>query len=317
MHPAFRRLFRGRQQNVKRNPLKHWIGTGLLFLALCPARPALAAGGLSEPTGRWLSLMAAQEWNRYQDDDPYRFQEATASTRSLYLSTGSTRGHLLALAVNQLQLEQEYWAHDTRRGLLLAELPLSGATLGLQAFAVRGDLDVDGRGFGISHERRWLENGPALRLQTGWQRVWIEQSVYDAVLLEQGVTDARQRELWVGALTVRDGLGKASWELGWLGQRRTGTISHALRALLRVPLWTGAVMQMHGLGGHQENWFDADRLVLHDSGQALTGMASAGLEQTLGPALRLSLGAGWERVEDHSSRWVFVGLGWHRTVWTF
>lgn len=206
--------------------------------------------------------------------------------------------------MNALRLEQPWWTHETRRCLYRVEWPGQPGLL-LEGFVSTGTKGVGGKG--LHGGSRWSLGGSGLVLspRLGWQRHWIEH--------EAG--DAGQREQLQGSVTLGGSSGSLGWELGWLGQRRTGEVAHAGRALVRLPLWPRARLTLHGLGGRQEVWYDGERLVLHDSGQALTGMASATLEQALGHHLFLSLGAGGERVKDHESRWLFAGLGWKRETW--
>jgi hypothetical protein len=247
----------------------------VLLLAGTGGRPALVRV-LSRPRmaiGQG-PLAGFEELSRYQDDDPYRFGDALARTRSLYLSAGTGEGGLLALGLNALRLEQEWWAHETQRMLLMTELPVGpalshGLLNGFTSCGYQehwGDGASVGGGLGQGRPARCLpsirEAGLAAALDRAWRRAM----------------PATASRPWWAAGAVRNQAGAVGWELGWLGQRRQGEICHGGRALWRLPCGPGPGCSLHGLGGRQEVWYDSDRLVLHDSGQALTGMASAALE---------------------------------------
>lgn len=284
----------------------------LAVLAWLAAAPA-ARAGLEE---RWIQVGGGGEWTRHADEDPYFFHDADGWTRSLHASAGAGSRWLAALSVADQRLDQEWWSYrGIRRGAWLA-----GALtprVGLEAFGV-----------GTSGWMRWPEPAAVRREgATGWSLggglTWCPRPEEDAPVLVNArlrltrpadAAGAERRITSAELNLVR--LGKTgSQRLGLLlsredGSNRGAVLARATRRLGRLQLKADA------LAGHQVEWLDVERLVLHDGARELRGMATGGLAWDVWRGFALESSAGWEKVEGHESRWLYLGGRWTWRTWS-
>jgi hypothetical protein len=280
------------------------------WMALAVAVPVRA--GLEE---RWAQVGGGGEWTRHADEDPYFFRDAKGWTRTLHASAGAGSRWLAALSASDQRLDQEWWSHrGLRRGAWLA-----GALtprLGLEAF-----------GLGSSGWMRWVDaTGARRESTTGWSLggglTWCPRPQDPAPVLVNArlrltrPADAAGAERRVGSAELnltRLGAG-GSQRLGLLvsradGRNRGAVLARATRRLGRLQL------RADGLAGYQDEWLDVERLVLHDGSRELRGMATGGASWDLWRGLTLEGSAGWEKVEGHESRWLYLGGRWTWRGW--
>jgi len=288
------------------------IAPALLAAWVALAGPGTARAGLEE---RWAQVGGGGEWTRHADEDPYFFRDARGWTRTLHASAGAGSRWLAALSVGDQRLDQEWWSYRAiRRGAWMAAALTP--QVGLEAFAM-----------GTSGWMRWEDPAGALRDgATGWTLggglTWCPRPGDPAPILVNArlrltrPADEARSEQRVGSAELnltRLGAG-GSQRLGLLvsrsdGRDRGAVLVRATRRLGRLHLRADA------LAGHQEEWLDVERLVLHDGARALRGMATGGASWDLWRGLALEASAGWEKVEGHESRWLYVGGRWTWRGW--
>jgi hypothetical protein len=267
----------------------------------------------------WWSLTAGVETAGMADADTSFFHAAQGWTRSAYLSGGMGLRWMGAAGISDQRLSQDRWSWrgirrmvwlkdslDTRWGIEVlghtstafesARVPTLGGVLTLQ------DRDHGwSAGGGLSYcpwpwrTTLWKVEGRALRLRGN-------------DLLDQAT------RLWTGELA----LSRQSWSgrqhLGLLVNRRgrRTQLAGLARAEQVMGAWSGNASLMLG---HQEAWYDVEKLVVHDGLRELKVSAGAGLEWRAWKGLSLEGSAGWEKSQGVENRWIFGALKWTHQVW--
>jgi len=277
----------------------------------CLAAPS--AAGLEE---RWAHVGGGGEWTRHADEDPTFFDDAEGWTRTAHASAGAGSRWLVAVSASDQRLRQEWWSYrGIRRSAWLAA-----------ALTPRVGLEVFG--LGTSGWMRWPDPAAVRREgATGWSwgggLTWCPRPEEDAPVLVNarlrltGPADAAGAERRVTSAELnltRLGAG-GSQRLGVLvsreeGRNRGAMLARATKRLGRLQL------RADGLAGHQVEWLDVERLVLHDGARELRGMATGGLAWDVWRGFALESSAGWEKVEGHESRWLYLGARWTWRTWS-
>jgi hypothetical protein len=271
-----------------------------------------AAAGLEE---RWTQVGGGGEWSRHADEDPYFFADAQGWTRSVHAGAGAGSRWLLALSAGDQRLRQEWWTYrGIRRGAWLAT-------------AISARTGVEVVGLGTSSWMRWTDLGGVRRdSASGWTLgtgvTWCPHpedpapTLLNVRLRLSNPADAAQADQRVGSAElnlVRTAPGSTQ-RLGLLASRADGRTLGAVLARTTHSLGRWQI-RLDGLAGHQEHWLDVERLVLHDGARELRGMATGGLAWNLWRGLALEGSAGWEKVEGHESRWLYLGGRWTWSDW--
>jgi hypothetical protein len=283
----------------------------LLLLMLLLTRTA-CAGGLE---ARWLSAAAGAEITRYADEDPYMFQGAEGRTRSLYGSAGTGTRWLVAAGFSDQRITQDSWRfHGLKRSLWVVGAP--SPSWGVEVMGVSTSTGMKWPTAGATstdHESGWT-------LGTGLN--WCPQlDVAAPVLLNVRVYKTRAADLATqetafksGELNLQRRSAGGSQRIGLLASR---VESDNKAAVLLRSTWSRGRLDAHAsvLTGHLDNWFDVEKLVLHDGALELKSLASAGVGWSCWKGLSLEASAGWEKVSGSESRWLFLAARWTQKWW--
>ncbi|MDP2360578.1 MAG: hypothetical protein Q8O14_07480 [bacterium] len=297
-----------------------WSVALLLLLVLSGGRARAAM------EHRWLTLGGGLEAARYADEDPFRFQRAKAFSSSLFGSAGAGERWLAAAGWTDQRLRQEgsaAWLEEDGweyRGLQ--------RTLWLTR-AVTPGWGVEALGHGSSTRLAWTEAGRAREeSRHGWLvgggLSWSPHPATGRPLV-LGIRLARLRpahreaeggRIHVAELNLRRPLGAGSGRIALLATRSEEGLK--LAGLARGAAVVGAGrLGLHAslLAGRLDHWYDVERLVVHDGPRPLRAAIGVGLDFKMGAGWSLSAATGWERVEDHESRWLYLGTRWSRQIW--
>jgi len=281
----------------------------LLLLIVLLTRCA-GAEGLE---ARWQSLGAGAEWTRYADQDPALFQDAEGWTRSLFGSAGAGSRWLAAAGFSDQRIRQASWSfRSLKRSLWLSR-------------ALTPNWGVEALGASLSTSMEWpVLGGRRVGTEEGWNLggglTWCPRPT-DAPLtlnvrlqkMEQAYPSVPARAT-AAELNLARQTGSGRQRLGLLASRAGGDLK--LAGLARAAASRGRLdLQASALVGHQTNWFDVERLVLHDGVMELKTSLSAGLGWRAWRGLSLEASAGWEKVTGSESRWLFLGARWTRRSW--
>ncbi len=282
----------------------------LLLLIMLLTRCAGAEG--LEP--RWQALGAGAEWTRYADQDPALFQDAEGWTRSLFGSAGAGARWLAAAGFSDQRVRQASWSfRSVKRSLWLSR-------------ALTPHWGVEALGASLSTSKEWpVLGGRRVETEAGWNLggglTWCPQPENAASLTLNGRLQTMRQaypsvseKVLAAELNVARQAVSGRQRLGLLASRAGGDLK--LAGLARAATTRGRLdLQASALVGHQINWFDVERLVLHDGVMELKTSLSAGLGWRAWRGLSLEASAGWEKVSGSESRWLFLGARWTRRSW--
>lgn len=276
----------------------------------------VAAGGArSQMEMRWVSLGGGVEAARHADDEAFMFKDAAGWTRSLFGSTGCGRW-MVAAGVADQRIWQDAWSYRGIKRVLWGTAHPTPA------------LRLEAMGATVSSRLSWPPPSPVVTdARAGWIAGgglgWCPDPAA-AAPVEVGVRlmrirpalppDSMGRQL-AGEMNLGRRTTRGTQRLGLLLNRAGGHVGTAGLARATGTLGT---LDLHAslLVGHQRHWLDVERLVIHDAERELRAAAAAGIELPLAGGWRLSATAGWERLQGHESRWLFLGGRWTRQVWT-
>lgn len=270
--------------------------------------------GAGELESRWQSLEGAGEWTRYADTTPTLFRDAEGWTRSLFATGGAGARWLAAAGVSDQRIEQETWSfRGLKRSLWLARALSPG--WGVEAYGqssstsmswpVLGGLRTSSdHGWSLGGGLNWCPRPEAAAPLTWNGRLLTMRSAYPSTP-EKGMA---------GELNLGRRQGSGGQRLGLLVSR-TGE-DWKVAGLARGD-WARGRLEVgaSALAGHQDNWLDVERLVLHDGTKELKAAASLGIGWRIWSGLSLRSSAGWEKVAGSESRWVYLGVRWTRRTW--
>jgi hypothetical protein len=273
------------------------------FLSLCLLLPALL---FAETGSRWISLSAGLEASAYQDEVSGDFHGASSESQALYASAGRN-DWLLAGYAGAQKINQRYWSWQGHRIAFWGRAPLPlGFRFSLAGYRVKGDASPQSRGLGILLDHAIYTGLPhSTRFMAGLSRAQVPL-LEDTLLVRR---DASGHEFRLVHATH-----SASYRLSWLSTSRNGEVEQAL--LLRARLGAGRY-RAHAsfLRGKIHFWHDEERLVIHDSREALKSIVAGGIELDLNPCMTMSLSLGRELLDGHSATWFYLGLAWSRRTW--
>jgi len=269
----------------------------LLSLLLCDTARSMES--------RWWSLTAGGETARHADDDPYFLRGATGWTRSLYGSAGAGERWLAVAGLGDQRVRQDTWDWRGIRRMTWLQAALTPAwgaeALGFSTTAFMDSAQV--------HE--WSAGGGLSWCPAPAAAAPLALKIRLARLSFVG--DPGGRPLAAELNLVRRTT-SGSQRLGLLLNRARGVVKTA--GLVRVEHaqgnWSGRVT---ALLGHQDRWFDAERLVVHDGARELKASLESGMSWRAWKGLSLEGSAGWEKAQGAESRWLFAGLKWKHQVW--
>ena len=263
---------------------------------------------------RWWSVTAGAEATRYADENPYLFRDAEGWTRSLFGSAGAGARWLGAAGLTDQRIRQESWSfHALKRSLWLSGA-LSPAW-GLEMMGVSS-----------STRMSWPDPGSNSVGRHGWVAggglTWCPAPAATAPLmvnaramrLRQAAPSAPEGTPLTAELNLARRAEHGNQRLGLLASRVGGETKVA--GLARASSSFGR-LDLHAslLVGHQDQWFDVERLVVHDGLQELRSSLGAGLSWRAWKGLSVEGSAGWEKVQGSENRWLFVGVKWSHRVW--
>lgn len=274
----------------------------------------LLSGAAQALESRWWSVTAGAEATRYADENPYLFHDAEGWTRSLYGSAGAGAHWLGAAGLTDQRIRQESWNfHALKRSLWLGGA-LSPAW-GLELMGVSSSTRMSWPAPGSSSVGRhgWVAGGGL---------IWCPAPAATAPLM----VNARAMRLRQAAPSAPEGIPltaelnlarraeRGNQRLGLLASRVGGVTKVA--GLARVTFADGRLgAHVDLLLGHQDQWFDVERLVVHDGLHELRSLLGAGLSWRVWRGLGVEGSAGWEELQGFESRWLFLGLKWTHQVW--
>ncbi len=273
------------------------------ILSLCLLLPTLLT---AETGNRWISISAGLEASAYQDEISGDFHGASSESQALYASVGRN-DWLLAGYAGAQAINQRYWSWQGHRLVFWARAPLPlGFRSSLAGYRVKSDTSPQSRGLGILLDHA-IHTGMSHETQitAGLTRAQVPL-MEDTLLIRR---DATGREVRLVHATPA-----ASYRFSWLGTTRNGEAEQAF--LLRVRLGEGRYRgHASFLRGKVHFWHDEERLVIHDSREALKSLVAGGIELDLNPRMTMSLSLGRELLDGHAATWFYLGLAWSRRTW--
>lgn len=290
--------------------------TMLLFMLLAPA--------MARMESRWWTVSTGGEATWHHDGDPVMFHEARGRTASLYAGAGAGSRWSLLAGIQRMDLWQDWWSYQglTRMGLAKVAVgahwgveALGHATsqsqttwYGSDAQAPDSELHAKGTQWAAGAGLTWCPDPTREMLQTLSLRLLRASSKADSA-------DGRP---WAGELAVA---GWGTWG-EWFVEEKVALLGNRLGArnqvagLFNLAARRGRLgVQARVMGGAQDHWFEAERLVVHDSATELRSAASLGLSWQLWKGLSVEGSVGQDQTEASRSRWAFASLRWTHQHW--
>jgi hypothetical protein len=297
----------------------------LLFLCLClQSSWALT----SEPISEWFRLSVDAERSSYVDNDATLFDGAEGQTHSAYLSAGRDLSWF-AVGLSHLDIEQSYlasdtttesssWDHSSLRRMAVWKPTFKSFQGHAAAFSSTGDAGWGGHGVQVG-VKRW--GARSLKTYIDFRAGYTHHSMdvgnssgKDPDAADGQVMQVQRRSQLTFEARYGLPLQQVKAELSLLASHRRGKSRAA--GLLRIKSTENAAWawQIDLLKGEQDIWYDADKLVLHDSARPMQALAGFACERKTKTGLGVKASVGLEIDRGHRSHWFHLGLsyGWSR-----